>query len=216
VPVEIFKQGCCLARRQKLDLPAAKARQPRSRARNKRQKAERSLSPLPRQEAERSLSSPPLQQALTPPPLPPSPQPPPAQPQARINHLPPRACTSAFSAAESQRRPQRQPCNGMSTSADGDGNGMSTSADGDDDDEYEFGVLQADTRGCVDGAAHSEGGEDESEESETMFADNELDQNTHSIAFVYDTFNACTPYHLKNSENIWLPSLVKFRENQGI
>ena len=80
----------------------------------------------------------------------------------------------------------------------GDGDGVALGeleGDGDDPDEDES---------------------EESEESEVEFADNDLDRNTQSIAFVYDTFNACTPAHPKNSDNIWQYSSVTFREQLGV
>ena len=184
------------ALRQKLGLPVASARLPRSRARKKGLQAERCLSPPPVPH-----------HALTPPPSPP--------PQQLQLQQPP-ASAPPMPALPPSPLPNLSDCCKDSL---GDGHGMSTSADGDENDESEDGVLRADTRGGVGGAAtaaRSEDDEDESEESEIEFADNELDPNTHSIAFVYDTFNACTPNHPKDSDNIWLPSLVNFREYQGV
>jgi hypothetical protein len=59
-------------------------------------------------------------------------------------------------------------------------------------------------------------GSEESEFSEDEFEHVELERNTHSIAFLYDTFAACCPKWPKNCDNIWKPSLVRFNERLGV
>ena len=66
--------------------------------------------------------------------------------------------------------------------------------------------------GCEDDGG---GDSEDSEGSEVLYADHDLDENPHSIAFVYDTFNACTPDWPKNSDNIWLFSKVVFKAFDG-
>jgi hypothetical protein len=94
---------------------------------------------------------------------------------------------------------------------DGDG-GDSGEAVGDEQDDG--GVDDNDGRESQD--SDESDGSEESELSEVDFADVELNRNTHSIAFLYDTFAACCPNWPKNCDNIWKPSLVRFNERLGV
>ena len=51
-------------------------------------------------------------------------------------------------------------------------------------------------------------GSEESEESEAEYADVDLDRNPHSIDFLYNVFQGCTPRWPANADNIWDPSNV--------
>jgi len=190
--------------RLQLGLPPATARPLRRRAQRQRQDAEN-------QEQRRSPSPPPSHHALSPPPPSPPPQqqapppPAPAAPTLAPSPLPSLSQGKDGGADEGSEssdldvplsdRAGRHP-RLAGTCGDGDGVALSEfEGDGDDPDEDES---------------------EESEESEIEFADNLLDKNTQSIAFVYDTFNACTPAHPKNSDNIWQYSNVTFRELLGV
>ena len=63
-----------------------------------------------------------------------------------------------------------------------------------------------------------DGVEDDDEEGENYaFADVDVDENTHSINFIYNVFDGCcSRTHPLNSDNIWQPSIVSFKEYQGV
>ena len=58
-------------------------------------------------------------------------------------------------------------------------------------------------------------GSEESEESEAEYADVDLDRNPHSIDFLYNVFQGCTPRWPANADNIWDPSNVTWKDYNG-
>jgi hypothetical protein len=179
--------------------------QPRCRAQGQRQpvaedqQSPRSQSPLP---PPSPPSSPPSSAA--PPPMPPTP---PLSPQ-----LPPLPS------------PSQQPPPSHADHVDG---GVEASVDGGDGSDgmgnipEGKGGVGGDAGGFAGNGGDDDGGQDEgdeeeeSEESEVEFADIPVDQNAHSIAFLYDTFNGCTPEWPTNCDNIWEPSGVIWKDNMG-
>ena len=223
--------------RQQLGLPPSTARPQRRRAQRKRQEAENlehqlSPSPPPSPHHDASIPSPPA--TARSPPSPPQPQQPAPPPAAADPALVP----SPLQSLSDGRRASLGDGNGDGTnSAEGGVGSQGEDGNGDDESDLDIPLASrlhhqhtetrlidprlAGTRGDGDGVAHDEGDgdDDESEdskESDIEYADNSLDENTHSLAFVYDTFNACTPYHPKNSDNIWLHSNVHFRAHLGM
>ena len=188
--------------RLQLGLPPATARPLRRRAQRQRQNAENLRSPSP-PPSRHALSppppSPPPQQQAPPPPAPAAPtlapSPLPSLSQGKDGGADEGSESSDLGVPLSDRVGRHHP-RLAGTCGDGDGVALGElEGDGDDPDEDES---------------------EESEESQIEFADNDLDRNTQSIAFVYDTFNACTPAHPKNSDNIWQHSTVTFREQLGV
>ena len=83
----------------------------------------------------------------------------------------------------------------------GDAGGVGADEDGDGEDEEE-----------------DDGVEDVEDAGERfIFADVDVNENTHSIAFLYDVFAGCCPdttFPL-NCDNVWKPSTVVLKEYQG-
>ena len=201
--------------RLQLGLPPATARP----LRRQRRQAQRQRQDAENQELQRSPSPPPSHNAPSPPPpSPPQSQQAPPLPAPAAPALAPSPLPSLSDDLIGVRKDSfgHGDGHGMNNSAEGGVGGTGEDGDGDDGSDHDLDVPLLHRRRAPDGDDPDEDEGEESEESEIEFADNDLDENTHSIAFVYDTFNACTPAHPKNSDNIWQHSKVTFRDALGV
>jgi hypothetical protein len=126
--------------------------------------------------------------------------------------------------------PSQQPPSSQADQGDGGFGGSKDGGDGGDAggvdaDGQEDGCDGGDAGG-VDADGHGEGEDEEVDDDDddderidfraSDFRDIDVDENTHSIEFLYNVFDACTPNFPLNSDNIWQPSMVAFKDYQGV
>jgi hypothetical protein len=179
--------------------------QPRGRAQRPRQPmAEDQQSPRPQSPPQPPSPPSPPSSPEPPPPLPPTPPLPPQSPT-----LPPPSKLPPSSPAD-------QGDGGVEATEDGGdgGGGVSSITEGEGGVGGDAGGVGADEDG--DGEGEEEDDHDDDAWAGYEFRDVEVDENTRSIEFLYNVFQACTPKNLLNSDNIWQPSKVGFKDYQGV
>ena len=117
--------------------------------------------------------------------------------------------------------------------AGGAGGGVGGSKDGGDGGDAggvdahggDAGGVDADgaDAGGVVADGHGEGEDEEDDDDDERidfrasdFRNIDVDENTHGIEFLYNVFDACTPNFPLNTDNIWQPSMVAFKDYQGV